>query len=297
MPGIFTDVLSDWNSPYGNNSLEGGEVYSSMNFYLVLKRLEEMAKVLNKKDDMVSFARQAEVVKSGVNRFCLDTVNIVYHGLKPTDYRQGPNAMALKYGLVPEEYRDQIWNGLIESLVKTHDYHIYGGVFTVHTLFELLPESGKSDLAFKLAVQDTYPSFGFMLKNGATTLWEAWADESSHIHHFFGSIDNFFYRYMAGININEEAPGSSRILITPHFIGELRFASASYESIHGLISSSWEKSGTSGYSLDIRIPANCTSEIVLPGTASEVKLNGKITAVRSNRIQTLSGDYHLEIRY
>ncbi|MFA5814544.1 MAG: hypothetical protein WC865_02875 [Bacteroidales bacterium] len=61
-PGILTDVLSDWNSPYGNNSVEGGEVYSSMNFYLILKRLEMMAQILHKKEDAESFARQAETV-------------------------------------------------------------------------------------------------------------------------------------------------------------------------------------------------------------------------------------------
>jgi alpha-L-rhamnosidase len=295
-PGIFSDVLSDWNSPYGNNSLEGGEVYSSMNFYLVLKRLETMALVLNKKEDAISFASQAETVKIGVNRWCFDSVNVAYHGLKPTDYRQGPNAMALKFRIVPEEFREKILRGLLESLEKTHDYHIYGGVFTVHTLFELLPQLGKSELAYKLAVQDTYPSFGFMLKNGATTLWEAWADESSHIHHFFGSIDNFFYRYLAGININENATGFSKILITPHFVENLNNASASYESINGLISSSWEKTGNSGYRLDVKIPANCTAEIVLPVALSEVMINGKKAIIKNSRITTQSGDYRLEIK-
>lgn len=296
MPGIFSDVLSDWNSPYGNNSLEGGEVYSSMNFYLVLKRLEKMARILNKGVDAESFANQAEKVKNGVNRYCFDSVKNVYHGLKPTDYRQGPNAMALKYDIVPAQYREKILNGLLESLMKTHDYHIYGGVFTVHTLYELLPQLEKSELAYKLAIQDTYPSFGFMLKNGATTLWEAWADESSHIHHFFGSIDNFFYRYLAGININEEAPGFSNILITPHFVNELSNASASYESIQGLISSSWKKSGNSDYLLNVKIPANCTAEIVLPAARSEVMINGKKAIIKNGRITTQSGDYQFEIK-
>lgn len=295
-PGIFTDVLSDWNSPYGNNSVEGGEVYSSMNFYLVLKHLEMMAQILNKKEDAASFARQAETVKNGVNRWCFDSVNILYHGLIPTDYRQGPNAMALKYGIVPDQYRERILNDLLESLEKTHDYHIYGGVFTVHTLYELLPQLGKSDLAYKLAVNDTYPSFGFMLKNGATTLWEAWADEASHIHHFFGSIDNFFYRYLAGINIENNTPGFNKILITPQFVGDLKYASASYESLHGLISSSWKKPGGSGYSLDVKIPANCTSEILLPAAVTEVIINGRKIYPKNNRIPTQSGDYHLEIK-
>jgi alpha-L-rhamnosidase len=296
MPGIFNDVLSDWNSPYGNNSLEGGEVYSSMNFYQVLKRLETMAVVLNKREDAVSFASQAKKVKDGVNRWCFDSVNVLYHGLKPTDYRQGPNAMALKYGIVPDRYREKILIGLQESLMKTHDFHIYGGVFTVHTLYELLPHIGKSELAFKLAIQDTYPSFGFMLKNGATTLWEAWADESSHIHHFFGSIDNFFYRYLAGININENAPGFSSILITPHFVKQLNYASASYQSIHGLVSSAWKRSNGTDYTLDIKIPANCTAEIILPDSVSEVKMNGQKVWTKNNRVITPSGDYRLEIK-
>jgi alpha-L-rhamnosidase len=155
---------------------------------------------------------------------------------------------------------------------------------------------GMSDLAFSLAVEDTYPSFGFMLRNGATTLWEAWADESSHIHHFFGSVDNFFYRYLAGINLDPDSGGFGRILITPQFTGGLKFAAASYRSIRGRISSSWKKEGESDYTLDVEIPANCTAEIRLPGAPSGVKVNGRNIRPENGIIATQSGNYHLEIK-
>jgi len=273
-PGLFTDVLSDWNPPTIGNAPEGGEVYSSMNFFLVLKRLESMALVLNKKDDAKAFARQAEIVKKAINTYCFDSKTMAYHGLHSSEYRQGPNTMALYCGIVPQGYCRKVEEDLYKSLVNTYNYHVYGGVFTVHSIYELLPQLDEAELAYKLASNDSYPSFGYMVKNGATTLWEDWSGQGSHIHHFFGSVDNFFYRYIAGINVNPDGTGFRNIRITPCFIKGIDHASAAYHSLQGFISSGWKKTGEGHYILDLQIPANCEASVEVPATISEAILDG-----------------------
>ncbi len=122
-----------------------------------------------------------------------------------------------------------------------------------------------------MAVNDTYPGYGFMLKNGATAVWEHWTNSDSHIHYFMGFVDNFLTRQVAGINVNEDKPGFTEILFTPTFINELNHAEASYESIQGNISIQWERQDSKSINVELVVPCNATGKLVLPGNNLSVK--------------------------
>ena len=270
-PGLFTDVLSDWSSPYGNRPDEGEEVYVTMNYYQVLSRMMEMAKAIGKTADHKTLQQMADVVKDAAYTYFFNKDLQRFEGIDSTDYRQGPNALALYYGLVKPEHQEKVLNDLIHDITVDRDMHIYGGIFTGLVLWELLPQMGYADVAYKVAINDSYPSYGFMVKNGATTLWEHWPDESSHIHYFMGFVDNFFYRHLAGINYDSSAPGFKKIVFHPKFAEGIDFAKAGYNSIHGEIKAELKKTSEGEYEYKVLVPANCTAEVVLPGRKEQVK--------------------------
>ena len=268
-PGLLKDRLSDWSSPFGNKPDEGEEVYATMNFYRVLSCLAEMGAVIGKQTDMAALAQQQTKLKDAVYKHCFDPQTITFKGVDSDEYRQGPNALALFTDIVKPEHREQVLKGLIHDIRVSRDNHIYGGIFTGHALWELLPNEGYSSLAYQVAVNDSYPSYGYMLKNGATTLWEHWPDKSSHIHYFMGFVDNFFHRHLAGINFDTKTPGFKHILFKPKFINEIEFAKASYYSIHGEIKAGWQRANNGDIEYSVTIPTNCSAKVLLAsGTRS-----------------------------
>ena len=270
-PGLFTDVLSDWSSVFGNQPNEGEEGYVTMNYYQVLTRMMEMAKVIGKTSDLKSLQQKADVVKEAAYTYFYNKDLQRFEGIDSTDYRQGPNALALYYGLVKPEHQEKVLNDLIHDITVNREMHIYGGIFTGLVLWELLPQMGYADVAYKVAINDSFPSYGFMLKNGATTLWEHWPDESSHIHYFLGFVDNFFYRHLAGITYDNSMSGFKKIVFQPKFVEGINSAKASYNSIHGEIKAGWERDNDGSVEYKVLVPANCSGEVVLPGRKVQMK--------------------------
>lgn len=288
LQGIFTDVLADWTSPHGNIGDEGPEVYTTMNFYLVLTRLAEMAEVLGKTEEMAMLRMQAEQVREALYTHCFDYEKGIFGGVRPSGYRQGINAMALHYGVAKPEHREQLLNHLVHDITENRNHHFYGGIFTGYSLWELLPQENHADLTYRVATNDNYPGFAYMLKNGATTLWEHWEDIGSHIHYFQGYVDNFLIRHVAGIDVNYEVPGFREILFAPKFVSGLEYAGANYESIHGKTSIYWKRNEDGFIEAELVIPANCTAQFVLPPREVPYKVykDGKLLSTNKKDSQT-----------
>ena len=147
--------------------------------------------------------------------------------------------------------------------------HVSTGVVGIQQLMRTLTEFGRGDLALKIASNDTYPSWGYMVRNGATTIWELWngntADPSmnsgNHVM-LLGDLILWEYEYLGGIRALE--PGYSKILIKPTFIDGLDTVRCAYESVSGRIESNWRRDGDMMIG-EILIPANTTAEVWLPG--------------------------------
>jgi alpha-L-rhamnosidase len=126
-----------------------------------------------------------------------------------------------------------------------------------------------------MATQKTFPGWGYMLANGATTLWEHWPLEEniySHNHPMFGSISEWFYKSLAGIQPANDAVGYNKIIIRPQ-INDLQWAKASYNSVLGKVNTYWKKSGKT-FTLDITIPVNATATVLLPCSLKNIKERG-----------------------
>ncbi len=145
----------------------------------------------------------------------------------------------------------------------------------------VLTDAGKMKTAYTLLLNETYPSWGYMIRKGATTMWERWNGDTgnpamnSFNHYAFGAVGQWLYRSLAGIRSNPATPGFKRIVIDPHPETRLAHVSAEYDSLYGPISSAWTLGADGKLTLNVTIPANTTATIHVPAartshvTASE----------------------------
>jgi len=155
---------------------------------------------------------------------------------------------------------------------------LIGGQF----LTRVLSDSGRPDLVYTIATQQDYPSWGYMIKKGATTIWELWNGDTAdpamnsgnHVM-LVGDLVVWFYEYLAGIRSDPSDPGFKKIIMKPTVVGDLNYVSASYKSIHGKISSTWSINNNI-FSWDIIIPPNTEAILYVPSRSIEnIKINGK----------------------
>jgi alpha-L-rhamnosidase len=182
-----------------------------------------------------------------------------------------------------------------------HNMHLSTGIFSTKMMFDVLRENNRNEVAYTIANQKTFPGWGFMLANGATTLWESWAPTGtvySQNHPMFGSVDEWFYRSLLGIN--PAAPGFKKMIIHPQPAGDLTWAKGSYQCMYGNIISDWKKSGNA-FSLHVEIPANTTALVYVPCKENAVVREGtnKVTVARYQQgcavVEVGSGEYFFKV--
>ncbi|HPU43948.1 MAG TPA: family 78 glycoside hydrolase catalytic domain [Dictyoglomaceae bacterium] len=293
-----------------------GELVSTWYFYHDTLILSKIAKILNKNEDYEYFYNLAEKIKDAFNKKFLKEKA---YSCTPYEFDQESlekaiekypeevkeimrqhftimssldmftsqtiNILPLYLNMVPEEKKKEVLNTLIGDIVKVHDSHLDTGIVGTKYIFDVLTDNGYSELAYKVATQKTYPGFGYMIEEGATTLWERWekltsTGMNSHNHIMFGSIDAWFYRVLAGIKPKEA--GWNKILFEPHPIGDLKYVKASVNTIKGPVEISWEKNENS-FLLSIFIPVNSEGEVRIPKIFDKfvIKENDKIVYEKS----------------
>lgn len=261
-PYLIKDALGDWDSPGYSQPPEGQEPYSTAYYFLDCQIAARMAMLLDKPADAAKFNQRAALVKAAFQRWFYAPQQGIYHGLKPTEYRQSLNALALSLGLVPKKFQGTVYQNLRRDVVARNN-HLNTGILGTGPLLEVLASHGDVDLAYRIATQTTYPSWGFMLANGATTMWEAWDGMSSLDHPMQGVIVEFLYSHLAGIRPDDAHPGFTEFNIQPIFPQGLTHAEAHFDSQSGAIESSWTRSH-SQIALHITVPFNTTAHVSLP---------------------------------
>lgn len=226
-------------------------------FYLTQVRIiAELAEVLHKEEDKTKYTALAENIRKAI--VAKYYVNGAF---------EKANQSAQVIGVWSDVVKDadaQKAADTLEAVFARRNWHVTTGIFGTKMLFDVFREKDQNDLAYRIADQRSFPGWGHMLENGATTLWETWAASDntySKNHPMFGSIGEWFYRSLLGIN--PAAPGFKKIIIKPQPAGDLTFAKGSYESPYGTISSDW-KITNGKFNLKVGIPANTSAEIWVP---------------------------------
>ena len=188
---------------------------------------------------------------------------------------QAAQAFALFYDLIPESEKEAVFAVFLKAIGKW-DGHIASGIFGVPAILEVLRQNNRNDIAYEMVTKKDFPGWGHMLESGATTLWETWKYSDnvySQNHPMFGSVGEWFYQSLAGIN--PMAPGFSKIRIKPQPAGDLTWVNCTYRSVNGPIVSNWKKEGNT-FELRVTIPVNATASICLPSsTGSEITESGR----------------------
>lgn len=193
--------------------------------------------------------------------------------------------MALKFDLLPEELRAKAAEYLEED-IKAKGDHLSTGFVGVSYLLPVLTQAGKLDVAYRLLLQDTFPSWLFSVKHGATTIWERWdgwtpdkgfqdPGMNSFNHYSLGSCGEWLYGTVAGINQDPQQAGFKRVVIHPQLGNGLTWAKGSYKSIHGLIESAWT-TNNGKVTLNVTVPANTVATVYVPAkNAGDVREGGR----------------------
>ncbi|MCK5457154.1 MAG: chitobiase/beta-hexosaminidase C-terminal domain-containing protein, partial [Melioribacteraceae bacterium] len=228
-------------------------------YYNDLTLMTNIANVLNKKSDANEFMKIGEETKNSFNK----------RYYKPDEFSysigwQGANVFPLAFDLVPKEYVENVFNSLVKNIEVTTKGHFDTGMMGTPYLLEVLTKYGRADLAYTVMNRRDFPSFGYNIERGATTLWETWTGNESHSHPMFGSVTAWFFQSLGGINPDPKNPGFKHSIIKPNIIDELDFVKATYPSVYGEIRSNWElKNGE--FKLHVTIPPNTTASIFVPG--------------------------------
>lgn len=249
--------IGDWGSMVAG--WEEGEPESVPTAYYFLNAtiLQKIAEVLVRKDDEHRFAKLAESIKNTYNKKYFNSITNDYN-----DGSQMANAFPLYLGIVAENDKEAVLKNLIHDIEEENDTHLTTGVLGTKYLIDALSLSGKSDIAWSLATQTTYPSWAEMMKR-FNTMCEFWTLKQSHNHVMMGSIDAWFYKALAGIQLIEEKPAFKQFIIKPYFADGLDHVAASTNTLRGKVASNWVKSDN-GINLNVEVPFNCTSIVYLP---------------------------------
>ncbi|WP_121811585.1 alpha-L-rhamnosidase [Mucilaginibacter kameinonensis] len=285
--GLTTWGLGDWVPV---KSVSPVELTSSVYYYTDASILAKAAKILGKQADYVKYAALSNKIKNAINAKYLDTATGIYGKGLQTEL-----SVPLYWGVVPENMKSKIAANLAKR-VEADNFHLDVGILGAKAILSALSDNGYSDVAYKIASQETFPSWGWWMVNGATTLYENWQiDAKSDIslnHIMFGEIGAWLYKGIAGIHPDPEHPGFKNVLLQPHFVPGLNEFTATHKGPYGNIVSSWQRS-SKRVTYKVTVPANSSATIAFP--AGKVYLAGK--AINNPALYKINaGSYVFEVK-
>ena len=244
------------------------ELTSTWYYYRAVVLLSEFAGILNRSDDARAYRKLALDIKEAFNAKFLGENQYAAHRIGPSDKspNQTSNLLPLYLNMVPEEKKEKVLMSLLSSVIDDWDYHLDTGIIGTRYLLEVLSEHGYEEIAYRIATQESYPGWGYMIREGATTLWERWekitgGGMNSHNHIMLGSVDAWFYRTIAGLKCRKS--GWREIAVRPPLFPSLRQASAKVKTVRGKASVSWQWNERE-FSVDMTIPVGSSAEIYIP---------------------------------
>ncbi|WP_157274061.1 glycoside hydrolase family 78 protein [Pedobacter sp. BAL39] len=256
--GLTTFGRGDWVPVKSPSSLE---YTSSIYYYVDATILAKAAHLFGKEADVKYYTALAAKIKNAVNKKYFNAETGIYASGVQTEL-----SMPLQWGVVPDGMENKVAENLARRVVADN-MHLDVGVLGAKAVLNALSENGQADIAYRLAAQDTYPSWGWWIVNGATTLYENWniqAERDISLNHMmFGEIGGWFFKGLGGIKPDEQQPGFKNVLLNPNFVTGLDHFEASHDGPYGKITSSWKRTGN-GISYSVIIPANATATLNLP---------------------------------
>ena len=302
--GIITEnTYGDWCVPpetltliFSNdpNRKTPGDYLSTAFYYDMLNIMVRFADISGNKKDIGYFKMEAQKMKTAFNKKFFNSLDNYYANNTTT-----ANVLALAFNLVPDNLRKAVFAHVIDKIMNEGKGHITTGLIGIQQLMRTLTTNGRPDIAYLLATTTSYPGWGYMLTQGATTIWELWngntadpaMNSANHIM-MIGDLLTWYYEDLAGIKA--ATPAFKTIEMKPIIVSDLKFVHASYQCPQGLIVSN-RSMEENGFKWQIEIPANSKAMVYIPAaSAAKIKENGSpVNLSKDIKLVGKTGDYVL----
>lgn len=235
--------------------------------------MSQMARAIDRASDAERYSSLADTLKRSFVEHFVDT-----RAGKVGNGSQTSAILPLRFNLLPDDLQPIAIKQLARD-IRRRDTHLSTGFLGTPYILDALAEHGEQEIAVSLLLQTSYPSWGFMFANGATTPWERWDGIKGYVvtgslnHYALGAIVGFLYRRLVGIDA--ASPGFETIRIRPLLDSRLTWGGGSYESVRGKIETDWRLLPAGGYQLSVTLPANTRGEIHIPASAHHVVKEGR----------------------
>ena len=285
------EFLGDWVPPQRGMDTQNwptsemAELFCNCYRVYLWQLVERMSESLGRVDDAEHARRRIAAIRPAVHAAFYDASNKRYVIDEQIYY-----AMPLLTGVTPEDERPAVTANLVKCLVEKNKGHLDTGMLGTKFLLGFLGDAGRDDLVLAIYQKKDYPGWGYMVEQGATTLWEQWNGHWSQIHACFASADNWLYHGLAGIRPDPKQPGFKHSIIKPAMVGDLTWVKCHHVSPYGRIVSNWKREGDR-LTMEVTIPPNTTATVFVPSMhAADVTEGGstldKIKGVKFLRMES-----------
>lgn len=285
--------LGDWVPPYGRAAdyTAPATLTSSAYYFYDTVIVSKVAAILGKDAEAKKYAELARNIRKRFNEEFYDPMSGLYAGGSQTAL-----GTALHLGLAEPGQRGKVARQLVAE-VRQQKWRLNTGIHGTKFLLNALTEQGHTDVAYRVATQKVFPSWGWWIERGATTLWEDWRGDTSLNHIMYGDISAWCYKALAGINPDPERPGFQHVLVRPQAVGDLEWVRAEYETMYGVVRSAWRRQDGQ-FVLEVTIPANATATVVLPAEDAGAVTEGDGPAAEAagvNKVEASNGQVSLSV--
>ncbi|NJX14328.1 family 78 glycoside hydrolase catalytic domain [Tamlana crocina] len=281
--------LGDWCTPRGNfwtssNSPES-EHFNNCVYAFMLESALEIAKTLNKKDDVKLFSDRLDVQRKATHQKIYDEQTGKYG-----EGHQVNQAFALLSGVTPESEQQKVYDNLVDQVLYKFPYYDTGSSGQALYTRYFIEHGERMDLIYELLKDKRHPSYGYFLEQGKTVWPERWsAIGNSQIHTCYTGIGGYFIKGFAGIRPDPEQPGMQQFIVKPAPVGDLTFVNASYQSPYGAIVSNWKITDDTA-TFHIEIPVNTSAKIYIPANEKDSVFEGGTNAKKFEGIEYIGSE-------
>lgn len=289
--------FSDWLAPDERTSKE---LVGTAYWALIADQMQQMAEASGRSEAAAKYRALHDEIRAAFQKAFVREDGRVDVGTQ-TSY-----VLALNMRLVPEPLVASAVEHFVRA-IEERNWHLSTGFLGTPYLLFALTDHGRADVAYRLLLNETYPSWGYMISKDATTWWERWNSDTSdpamnsYNHYAFGSVVAWVYRYVAGIDTTQAGPGFKQIVIHPRVDARMPRAKGEYDSVYGTIVSDWARADDGRFTMRVTIPANTGATVYLPaGETTRVFEGGQEIATTregtSHVVAIGSGSYAFEVR-
>lgn len=300
---ITKDTYGDWCMPPEEQHLihsqdparkTDGSILGTSVYYNLLHLMMKFADICGKSEDIAGYQQLADKMKEAYNKKFFNPETAQYGNNTVT-----ANMLSLRLGLVPEGYEQKVFDNIVQKTEVDFKGHVSTGVLGIQHLMRGLTEYGRKDLAYKILTNEDYPSWGYMINKGATTIWELWngdtadpaMNSANHVM-LLGDLLIWYYEDLAGIKCADDAVAFKKIEMSPVLPEGLDYVDASYESAYGTIESEWTRDGDK-LTWRVVVPGNTSAQVYFPEGYQKVSNSdlGNVRYSDDKKVEVGSGEY------